>query len=87
MFDNLTPINISLVSVREKRRRSATRAQGVCCRVQKKKLRLNSRRSGETLALLVCASLESWLLVQMEAIVHTKTLRSNVHPHRYPLWI
>ena len=33
MFDNLTSINFSLVSVRQTRRRYA---DGVCCRVQKK---------------------------------------------------
>ena len=43
------------------------------------KLGLNSGRYGVILSLLVCASLEIWLLVQMKAIVHTKTLR------RYPL--
>ena len=32
MFDNLTSINFSLVSVRQTRRRYA---DGVCCRVQK----------------------------------------------------
>ena len=33
MFDNLTSIKFSLVSVRQTRRRYA---DGVCCRVQKK---------------------------------------------------
>ena len=52
---------------------------------KKTKLRLNSGRFGVILSLLVCALLEIWLLVQMEAIVHTKTLRSDFHPYRYPL--
>ena len=52
---------------------------------EKTKLGLNSGRSGVILSLLVCASLEIWLLVQMEAIVHTKTLRSDFHPYKYPL--
>ena len=59
MFDNLTSINFSLVSVRQTRRRYAAESHGVCCRVQKKtKLRLNSGRFGVILSLLVCASLE-----------------------------
>ena len=36
MFDNLTSINFSLVSVRQTRRRYAAESHGVCCRVQKK---------------------------------------------------
>ena len=52
---------------------------------ERTKLRLNSGRFGVVLSLLVCALLEIWLLVQMEAIVYTKTLRSDFHPYRYPL--
>ena len=52
---------------------------------EKTKLRLNSGRFRVILSLLVCALLEIWLLLQMEAIVHTKTLRSNFHPYWYPL--
>ena len=52
---------------------------------EKTKHRLNSGRFGLILSLLVCALLEVWLLVQMEAIVYTKTLRSDLHPYRYPL--
>ena len=52
---------------------------------QKTKLSLNSGGRGVILCLLVCALLEIWLLVLMEAIVHTKTLRSEFHPYRYPL--
>ena len=36
MFDNLTSINFSLVSVRQTRRRYAAESHGVCCGVQKK---------------------------------------------------
>ena len=36
MFDNLTSINFSLVSVRQTRRRYAAESHGVCCRVQEK---------------------------------------------------
>ena len=52
---------------------------------RKNNLRLNSGRFQVILSLLVCARFEIWLLVQMEAIVHTKTLRSDFHPYRYPL--
>ena len=52
---------------------------------EKTKLRLSSGRFGVILSLLVCALSKIWLLVQMEAIVHTKTLRSDFHPYRYPL--
>ena len=52
---------------------------------RKSKLRLNSGRLGVILSLLVCAFLEIWLLLQVEAIVHTKTLCSDSHPYRYPL--
>ena len=52
---------------------------------EKTKLRLNSGRYGVILSLLVCAPLVIWLLVRMEAIVHTKKLRSDFHPYRYPL--
>ena len=52
---------------------------------EKTNIRLNSGRFGVILSLLVCALLEIWLLVQMEAIVHTKTLRSDFQPYRYPL--
>ena len=38
-----------------------------------------------TLSLFIWASLEMWLLVQMEAIVNAKTLRSDFHPYKYPL--
>ena len=86
MFDNLTSINFSLVSVRQARCRNATGAHGVCCRVKKKtKLRLNSSRFRVTVSLWVCAVSETWLLVQMEAIVHTKTLRKDFHPYKYPV--
>ena len=53
---------------------------------EKTKLRLNSGTFGVILSLLVCARLEIWLLVQMEAILRTKTLRSDFHPYRYPLY-
>ena len=49
------------------------------------KLTLNSGRFGVIFSLLVCALLGIGLLVQMEAIVHTKMLRSVFHPYRYPL--
>ena len=52
---------------------------------EKTKLTFNSGRFGVILSLLVCALLEIWLLVQMQAIVYTKTLRSDLHPYRYPL--
>ena len=52
---------------------------------EKTKLTLNSGRSGVILSRLVWAPLEIWLLVQMEASVHTKTLRSNFHPYRNSL--
>ena len=52
--------------------------------LEKTKLRLNSGRFGVILSQLICALLEICLLVQMEAIVHPKTLRSDFHPHRYP---
>ena len=53
---------------------------------EKIQLRLSSGRSGVILSLLVWASLEIWLLVQMEAIVHTKTLLSDFHPYS-TLWL
>ena len=49
------------------------------------KLRLNVGGFGAILSLLVCAPLEMWLIVQMEAIIHTKTLCSDFDPYRYPL--
>ena len=52
---------------------------------ERTKLRLQSGRFGVILSLLVCPLFEIWLLVQMEASVHTKTLRSDFHPYRYPL--
>ena len=56
MFDNLTSINFSLVSVRQTRRRYADGVVLPCS--EKTKLRLNSGRFGVILSLLVCASLE-----------------------------
>ena len=53
---------------------------------EKTKLRLNSGRFEVFLSLMVCALLEIVLLVQMEASEHTKTLRSDLHPYRYPLY-
>ena len=90
MFDNVTSITFSLVSVRQTMRTNATAAHGMCCGVQKStkiktKLRLNSDRSGVLLSLLVCASLETWLLVQVEARIHTETVRSDFRPNWYPL--
>ena len=86
MFENLTSINVYLVSVRQPKRRNATGAQGVCCHVQKEpNAGLIQADSRVILSLLVCALLEIRLPVQMEAIVHTKTLRSNFHPYSYPL--
>ena len=83
MFDNLTAINFSLVSVRQTRRRYA---DGVCCRVQKKtKLRLNSGRFGVILSLLVCASLEFGYSCRWKQMYIIKTLASDIHPYRYPL--
>ena len=52
---------------------------------EKSKPRLNSGRSGVILPFLVRAPLEIGLLVQMEAIVHKKMLRSDFHPYRNPL--
>ena len=86
MFDNLTSTNFSLVSVAQTRRRNATGAH--LCVLPcpgKTKLRLNSGRFGVILSLLVSALLEIWLLLQMQAIVHTKALRSNFDPYRHPM--
>ena len=52
---------------------------------EKNKLRLKSGKSGENMSMLVFASFEIRLLVQMEAIVHTKTLHSNCDSYRHPV--
>ena len=86
MFDNLTSINFSLVSVRQTRHRYAVEGHGVCCRVQKKtKLRLNSGRFGVILSLLVCASLEFGYSCRWKQMYIIKTLASDIHPYRHPL--
>ena len=86
MFDNLTSINFSLVSVRQTRRRYAAESHGVCCRVQSKtKLRLSSGRFGVILALLVCASLEFGYSCRWKQMYIVKMLRSDIHPYRHPL--
>ena len=83
MFDNLTSINFSLVSVRQTRRRYA---DGVCCRVQKKpNSGLIQADSGEILSLLVCASLEFGYSCRWKQLYIIKTLRSDIHPYRQPL--
>ena len=86
MFDNLTSINFSLVSVRQTRRRYAAESHGVCCRVQKKtKLRLNSGRFGVILSLVVCASLEFDYSCRWKQMYIEKTLANDIHPYRDPL--
>ena len=86
MFDNLTSINFSLVSVRQTRRRYAAESHGECCRVQKKtKLRLNSGRFGVILSLLVCASLEFGYSCRWKQMYIVKTMAIDIHPYRHPL--
>ena len=86
MFDNLTSINFSLVSVRQTRRRYAAESHGVCCRVQKKtKLRLNSGRFGVILSLLVCAFLEFGYSCRWKQMYIVKTPAGDIHPYRHPL--
>ena len=52
---------------------------------EKTKLGLISGSYGVGLCLLLCASLKSGLLVQMEAIIHKTTLHSDFHPYRHSL--
>ena len=83
MFDNLTSINFSLVSVRQTRRRYA---DGVCCRVQKKpNSGLIQAELGVILSLLVCASLEFGYSCRWKQMYIIKTLASDIHPYRQPL--
>ena len=78
MFDNLTSINFSLVSVRQTRR-------SVLPCPEKTKLRLNSGRFGVILSLLVCASLEFDYSCRWKQMYIVKTLANDIHPYRHPL--
>ena len=60
MFDNLTSINFSLVSVRQTRRRYAAESHGVCCRVQKS---CDARNSDLT---FICRDAEAKVQIQIQ---------------------
>ena len=83
MFDNLTSINLSLVSVRQSIESRRPRSVLPCS--EKTKLRLNSGRFGVILSLLVCASLEFGYSCRWKQMYILKTLASDIHPYRHPL--
>ena len=83
MFDNLTSINFSLVSARQRIESRKPRSVLPCS--EKPKLRLNSGRFGVILSLLVCAFLEFGYSCRWKQMYIVKTPAGDIHPYRHPL--